>query len=922
MVDKQGAAPFSGLSARTARGAGLPESIWSSYPLFGGGEITSIAMDPTNSQTVYVGTRVAGVFKTTNGGQSWQPARNDLTFYPIRSLRVSPQDPKTLYAGTDFDGIWKSIDGGDNWFKSSSGLDDGLIVFQLVINPLNPSTLYAGLAGGVGLVVGDIYESKDGGASWEKRNSGIPHYEGSAYTVGIISLAIDPTDPLLLYAGTTYDGAFESADGGGNWIAINNNLPVLSGIYLESVNALAVDTHHSNRLGAIIDGQYYAYLNNQWQLTSKNHFYNGGIDRDFLYFHPTDPLAIYSSGSTFSKSADGGPNWTRYLGWGALTYSGTVGEIVFPPSSPNTIYAATSPASDYFGGVYKSADQGQTWALASQGITATTIRSVAIDPQNSKFMYAGTGEGFFWGTKDGGITWSRGYYVSDQKHYEFGFEVTDIVVDPLNSKTIYIASDEGVYKSVDQGQTFTVMTDRKVDWPDCMAISPGASGAIYLGDLFGNGVVFKSSDGGLTWVQKTQGLPPNHVASLAIDPNQPQTVWAGTSWGGIAKSIDGGDNWAVKGLTQKGEVDAIAVRPDNSKVIFAGIGSLVGNSLYRSIDSGDSWQMKLSNIGTVYRIVFDPRNPDWLYAATEGSGVLQSRDGGATWTDYSAGLFYPMLYSLAISRDTAPILVGGTYGSGLYWTSPPAPSALPTLEPGTLANGATYIAGGLVPGSWAQVKGTNLSTTTRLWAASDFTGLGSSLPTNLSGVQVNVNHQPAALYYISPTQVSFQVAAGVTGTASVEVVANGVASNFVTAAAATNSPGIFPIILGSTNYATAVFLDGKIAADPSNGPAFRKAVPGDTVQLFATGLVPSPAGTVVSTTLLSGVTVTIGTVTIPASGAALVAVGEFQINFTVPQSFASMPPGLYPISISINGVTSPASINSSPPGPLVIPIQH
>ena len=417
-------------------------------------------------------------------------------------------------------------------------------------------------------------------------------------------------------------------------------------------------------------------------------------------------------------------------------------------------------------------------------------------------------------------------------------------------------------------------------------------------------------------------LPPNNIVSLAIDPNQAQTVWAGTSWGGVVKTIDGGENWTVKGLAQKGEVDAIAVRPDNGKVIFAGIGSLGGNSLYRSIDGGDSWQMKLSNIGTVYHIVFDPRNPDWVYAATEGSGVLRSSDGGATWNDYSAGLFYPLLYSLAISWDTAPILIGGTYGSGLYWTSPPEPSVLPTLESGTLANGATYIAGGLVPGSWAQVKGTNLSTTTRLWAASDFTGLGNTLPTNLSGVQVNVDSQPAAVYYISPTQVSFQVPAGVTGTASVEVIANGVASNSVTAAAATNSPGIFPIILGSKNYATVVFLDGMIAADPSNGPAFRNAVPGDTVQLFATGLVPSPAGTVVSTSLLSGVTVTIGTVTIPASGAALVAVGEFQINFTVPQSFASMPPGVYPISISINGVTSPATINSSPPGPLVIPIQH
>jgi uncharacterized protein (TIGR03437 family) len=167
------------------------------------------------------------------------------------------------------------------------------------------------------------------------------------------------------------------------------------------------------------------------------------------------------------------------------------------------------------------------------------------------------------------------------------------------------------------------------------------------------------------------------------------------------------------------------------------------------------------------------------------------------------------------------------------------------------------------------------------------------------------------------------VPAGITGTATVQVTTNGQVSNTVSAAAAASSPGIFPIILGGTNYAAAVFVnDGKIAADPSIGPAFRNAVPGDTVELFATGLAPSPAGTVVSTTLLSGVTVTIGSVTIPAIAAALVAVGEFQINFTVPQDFASLPPGLYPISISINGVTSPASINSSPPGPVMIPIQH
>lgn len=238
------------------------------------------------------------------------------------------------------------------------------------------------------------------------------------------------------------------------------------------------------------------------------------------------------------------------------------------------------------------------------------------------------------------------------------------------------------------------------------------------------------------------------------------------------------------------------------------------------------------------------------------------------------------------------------------------------------ANGATYVTGGLVPGSWAQVKGTNLSDVTRVWQAADFAGLGNTLPTDLNGVQVLLDGAAAAVYFVSPAQVSFQVPTGVSGTVKVQVMRDGVLSNTMNAPAVSSAPGIFPVILGNTNYAAAVFLDGKIAADPSNGAAFRNAIPGDVVQLFATGLAPSAAGTTVSTTMLSGVTVTIGNVTVPASAAALVAVGEFQINFTVPQQFASLPPGTYPISVSINGVSSPANINSSPPGPVVIPIQH
>jgi uncharacterized protein (TIGR03437 family) len=220
------------------------------------------------------------------------------------------------------------------------------------------------------------------------------------------------------------------------------------------------------------------------------------------------------------------------------------------------------------------------------------------------------------------------------------------------------------------------------------------------------------------------------------------------------------------------------------------------------------------------------------------------------------------------------------------------------------------------------VKGTNLSDVSRIWQAADFANLGNKLPTDLSGVQVLVNGTAAAVYYISSTQVSFQVPAGISGTANVQVVRDGLVSNTMSAPLVSSAPGIFPVNLNGINYAAGVFLDGKIAGDPSASPAFRKAKPGDVIELFATGLVPSPAGVQPVPAPVSGVTVTIGGITVPADFTGLVAVGEFQINFKVPEQFTTMPEANYPITISVNGVSSPSKINSDPPAQLVIPIQH
>ena len=154
------------------------------------------------------------------------------------------------------------------------------------------------------------------------------------------------------------------------------------------------------------------------------------------------------------------------------------------------------------------------------------------------------------------------------------------------------------------------------------------------------------------------------------------------------------------------------------------------------------------------------------------------------------------------------------------------------------------------------------------------------------------------------------------------MIRDGLASNITSAPAVAAAPGIFPVILNGINYAAGVFLDGKIVGDPLASTVFRKAKPGDVIELFATGLAPSPAGVHPNLTPISGVTVSIGGITVSADFAGLVAAGEFQINFKVPQQLANMPEGNYPIAISVNGVSSPATINADPPGQLVLPIQH
>ena len=671
------------LAAAQAPDGGAPEgiaapqaAIWSSYPIFGG-NMESMASDPFNGQVFYVGTESAGVYKTTDAGATWQPARAGLPpAAKVISLAVDPQNSNTLYAGTDAVGIiWKSQDAGATWTNITHNMQYGTSVYadeayNIVVDPHNSNVVYASLGGSDG----QIYKTTDGGATWWVSDNGIPRKSGN-FTKQVLALAIDPTQSSVLYAGGREFGVYKTTDGGANWTALNDGIPIYRGMYRD-VTALAVDPLHDNRPAGIIDGKYYVFgAGGPWVQLSTDSM-NDSYDHAHLYFHPTDPNVIYSAGNGLTKSTDGGVHWVDIDGG-----YGDVPAMAFHPSAVNTLLAADQVS--YYsrtGGVRKSLNGGLNWIAASTGLAAQPIQGVAIDPQNPNNLYAGQSDWGYsgvWRSTDRGATWN--FTATDG-------QLLDIVVDPLDSMKIYTAADYYFLVSDDQGATFTKVPDIGAT---CLAIAPGASNPVYAGD---NGV-YKSTDGGMIWLPKTNGFPQNssggpaQVMSLAVDPNNASIVWAGTEREGIVKSTNGGDTWQVKGFVDVPDVDAIAVRPGDSNTILVGTGEYRGTSgsrsgeIYKSTDGGQTWQLKYRGKGTVADIKHDPRNPNWVYASTTyvpsvspyvgGEGVLRSLNGGETWSSYGFGLFNQVVFSLAISSEDPPLLLAGTMGSGLYGTQPP-----------------------------------------------------------------------------------------------------------------------------------------------------------------------------------------------------------------------------------------------------------
>ena len=360
------------------------------------------------------------------------------------------------------------------------------------------------------------------------------------------------------------------------------------------------------------------------------------------------------------------PTW-RSLGPGG---GGWIPCLAVSPHDSRVVYAGCD-----VGGFYKSTDAGDTWRICNTGLHDLYVEAIAPHPRDPKVIYLGT-EGGVHKSGDGGETWQwlrEGFPPATR--WAFSAPIGALALDPQNPDNVYAGigrprwrkSGAGtLYKSADAGAHWQIANpggggmDPQAILSD-LAVHPRESRRLYAATDKG---LYRSDDAGATWRRLEQGLPHAHVRRVALCIGRPETLYV-SMWsppgrepwqGGVYRSDDGGESWMprLQGLATRvgkpGEasqmtsnVDRLAVHPESPDVVYAGDTAWVSAGVYRTTDGGQSWQRATDSRSpamqygwitmwgpSVMGLAMDPRRPDTLYFSTSGH-LFRTTDRGAHW---------------------------------------------------------------------------------------------------------------------------------------------------------------------------------------------------------------------------------------------------------------------------------------------------
>jgi photosystem II stability/assembly factor-like uncharacterized protein len=328
---------------------------------------------------------------------------------------------------------------------------------------------------------------------------------------------------------------------------------------------------------------------------------------------------------------------------------GSVNDLAFQPRSSQVLYAAVT------GGVYKSQDAGATWTWAGSGLDPKAVTlSVAVDPVRPDTVYASQGDVFR--STNGGLSWElRRIGVA------FCYQVA---VHPRSSGTVFAATASGIYRTANGGASWHRVSQGlpRSYGATLIAFDPSRESRLFawiqqVGIDAAEGVLVRSDDGGTTWQRLSNGPQQgDRIQSLAVDPRQPRTLYAGTNRA-VYKSVNGGGTWKPTALTTAGFIWSLRMHLGLGDV-YAG----TDRGLFRSHDGGATWMRYSQGLeGTqVFALAFSPSSAHTVYAAVadfcERGGVFKSVDAGSSWSFSGRGISALLVESVAVDPTNPNVL--------------------------------------------------------------------------------------------------------------------------------------------------------------------------------------------------------------------------------------------------------------------------
>ena len=680
--------------------------------------------------TIWVATASGGVWKTENEGVTWESTFDDQVTTDIGDLAIDPKNSDVVWVGTGEAnifrssmagcGIYKTTDGGASW--KHMGLDNTNTIGRVVINPENTNIVYVAASGNEWTTNPDrgVYKTTDGGNSWEK----VLFIDDMT---GANDLLMDPSDPNTLYACTwqrvrnkwndprTYkgysgSGIWKTTDGGQNWEQINTGLPIP-----EHRCRIGIDISPTNPqvLYILLDNYEIAYKAKAGQTDAYGR-----------------PRADVIKGAAVYKTTNGGGAWELmsgqskkmkgYMEGHSGTYGWVFSQIRVDPQDENKIYTM---------GLFlnTSTDGGKTFKRENR--IHMDHHALWVDPQNSNYLLSGN-DGGVNVSYDGGDNWKHfvdipviqfynvGYdmgdpfkvYGSVQDHFSFSGEVkldrgrdnippvewksapggegSTHAVDPRDPNIVYSCGFYGSLSRSDLGKggrsknILPVLAEGEMplrgQWVAPFILSPHNPDIIYHAMQY----VFRSKDMGSTWEKISPDLTYNDInkigdisyqtiSALSESPLKYGLVYAGTDDGRLHVTKNGGEEWTeiLNGLPKNKWISrVVASQYEMGRVYMTQNGKRDDDFqvyIWTSVDYGATWTDISANIptGPVNVIREDLINPDILYVGTD-VGVYISKNRGESW-EVLGDLPSTYVHDLIIHpRDN--IMVVATHGRGMF----------------------------------------------------------------------------------------------------------------------------------------------------------------------------------------------------------------------------------------------------------------